>query len=262
MKTKPLSAQAAKVVLACFLMLLTFSGKGQTDPGTYPKNSIKVNLSSLALKNYNFTYERSIARKITVVGGYRFMPASNLGGISAVGNILEKIDNSDLAEDLNSISASNKTFTGEIRFYKGRRDGNVGLYTALYARYAKFNIDYDYDYSTETRDYNIPLKSELKGFGGGIMFGAQWRIAKRLIFDWYIIGAHYGSLKGTINGDTDLSSMTNEERGYLKEDLESDVSIGDKSLIDAEVRTTGVKGKPAAPFIGIRGLGFNLGFAF
>lgn len=262
MKTNLLSGQKAKVVLACCLMLLTFSVKGQDEPGTYPKNSVKINLSSLALKNYNFTYERLIARKISVVAGYRFMPSSNLGGISTVSKILDKVDNSDIADDLNRIIASNKTFTGEIRFYKGKKDGNVGFYTALYARYAKFNIDYDYDYSTETRTYNIPLRSELKGFGGGIMGGVQWRIAKRLNLDWYIIGAHYGSLKGKINGATDLSSMTNEERGFLKEDLEGDLSIGDKSLIEAEVSATGVKGRPSAPFIGIRGLGFNLGFTF
>ena len=262
MKTKRLSARPPMVVLACFLMSLTLSVRAQNEPGVYPKNSIKINLSSLALKNYNFTYERSIARKITVVGGYRFMPTSNLGELSAVSKVLDKIDDSDIADDLNSISASNKTYTGEIRFYKGKRDGNVGLYTALYARYAKFNLDYDYDYSTDSRTYNIPLRSEVKGFGGGIMFGAQWRIAKRLNFDWYIIGAHYGSLKGTINGATDLSSMTNEERENLKDDLESDLSIGDKSLVEVDVQTNGVKGKPSAPFLGIRGLGFNLGFTF
>ncbi|EOR93099.1 hypothetical protein ADIARSV_3739 [Arcticibacter svalbardensis MN12-7] len=229
---------------------------------TYPKNSFKINLSSLALKNYNFTYERSLARKVSFVAGYRSMPSTNLGQISFVNKALDRMDNTSLKDDLDQITTSNKTYTGEFRFYGGKHAGARGIYLSLYGRYSKFNVDYDYAYSTENKDYAIPISSSLKGLGGGLMIGAQWLIAKRVTFDWYVIGAHYGSLKGDATGIADLSSMTNEEKADLKDDFEGKVSIADKNYFRADVSNNGITAKPDAPFIGIRGLGFNLGIAF
>ncbi|MCC9135931.1 hypothetical protein ACFSKU_15790 [Pontibacter silvestris] len=52
----------------------------------------------------------------------------------------------------------------------------------------------------------------MKGFGGGLMIGAQWLIAKRVVLYWYIIGAHYGKLKGDGSAVTDLDSHSASEK--------------------------------------------------
>jgi hypothetical protein len=40
----------------------------------YNKNTVKINLSSLALNNYSLYYERMLTRKISATIGLRYMP--------------------------------------------------------------------------------------------------------------------------------------------------------------------------------------------
>lgn len=254
------------IIMVC--LLVPFAATAQTDsiakePEVFRKNSVKINLSSLALNNYNFNYERSLSRKVSFVAGYRTMPSSVIGELPLTDKIFTKVDNEKLRNDLNKISASNQTYTGEFRFYGGKHAGARGFYLSLYGRYAKFDVDYDYDYtSNSNQSYKVPLKSTLTGYGGGLMFGAQWLIAKRVTFDWYIIGAHYGKLIGDGAGKVDLSSLTDSEKQHLKVNLESIVTVKDKKYLDATVNNAGITTKTDAPFVGVRGLGFSVGIAF
>jgi len=236
---------------------------GETVP--FRKNNVKINLSSLVLDNYSFFYERSLSRKISFVAGYRFMPASTVGELPGVQKLSERYleDEEDIRDDLNNLSTSNNTFTGEFRFYGGKKPGARGLYLSLYGRYTDMQIDYSYDYETNNNAYLIPLKSDLKGFGGGLMIGSQWLIAKRVVLDWYILGGHYGKLTGNADAAVDLSSMTAAEKAELQQDLESLLEVQDISYIsEVSVTDEGVKAKVDGPFLGIRGAGINLGIAF
>jgi hypothetical protein len=132
----------------------------------------------------------------------------------------------------------------------------------LYGRYTTMQLNYNYTYAGSLQNYNIPLKNNLKGFGGGLMIGSKYLIAKRFTFDWYIIGGHYGKLKGDGIGAANLSTLTASDRQNVKDDIEDKFVIADKSYVTATVENSGVKTHVDAPFIGIRGLGFNLGIAF
>jgi len=232
----------------------------------YPKNNVQMNLSSLALKNYNFSYERSLSRKITFVAGYRFMPLSTVSDISLVKTVADKYlsDGDNLKNDLSNVSISNKTYTGEFRFYGGKHPGARGFYLSLYGRYTDMQVNYNYNFvAANNQKYLIPLKNNLKGFGGGLMLGSKWLIAKRVTFDWYVIGGHYGKLTGDGAGAMNLSTLSAPDKNNLKGNLESDFTlIGDKSYLTATVDNAGVKTKVDGPFIGLRGLGFSLGIAF
>lgn len=234
-------------------------------PGTsYRKNSLKINISSLWLNNYSFTYERMLARKISFVAGYRFMPTRTLSSVSLVKNIIDKVsdDGDDIKRDIDKISVSNNAFTGEFRFYAGRKPGARGFYVSLYGRYSQMTIDYPYDYSSNTKDYTIPLHASPKMWGAGLMIGAQWLIAKRVTFDWYIIGGNYGTIKGDISAVTDLSSMSDQDRQSLKSDIEGLFTANNKQYLTATVTSQGVQAKLSGPMVGIRGAGINLGIAF
>lgn len=232
-------------------------------PEVFRKNSVKINLSSLALNNYNFNYERMLSRKISFVAGYRTMKATSLGELSLADKIATKLDNEDLKNDLNQITAGNTAYTGEFRFYGGKHAGARGFYISLYGRYAKFDVTHLYTYESESQSYNIPLKSNFSGYGGGIMLGSQWLIAKRINFDWYIIGAQYGKLTGDTKGNADLSSLSSEDREDLKFSLQDTYTItGDSYLKEPTVTDQGVNSDFDGPFFGIRGLGFSLGIAF
>jgi hypothetical protein len=231
----------------------------------YLRNNVKMNLSSLALNNYSFFYERSISKKITFQAGYRFMPSTNLSDIRLSKQVLKRLesDGEDLQEELEKITASGNAFTGEFRFFTGKRPGARGFYVSLYGRYSTFKIDYDYEYSADTKDYLIPLKSDFNGVGGGLLLGTQFLIAKRIVLDIFIIGAHIGKLNGKASAITDLSDMTDEDQAELEESLESLVVFNNTQIIKtAEVNDNGVKVTIQGPFAGIRGLGLSVGFAF
>ena len=231
----------------------------------YPKNNVQINLSSLALQNYNFGYERSLGRKSTFMAGYRYMPLSNVNDIGLVKTVVQKYlnDQDALKNDLSALSTSNKTFTGEFRFYGGKHPGARGFYTSLYGRYTNLQVNYNYNFtSAANQKYAIPLQSSLKGFGGGLMFGSKFLIGKLVTFDWYIIGGHYGTISGNGQANVNLSTLTPTDKNNLKADLESKFTLLNKSYATATVDNSGVKTVTNAPFIGLRGLGFNLGIAF
>lgn len=266
------------------ILLLAFSAEwcaGQTDTLSAPplgaentsaletgpafwKNNVKVNLSSLLLRNYSFSYERSLTQKVSVVAGYRFMPRTTLEDMALARHISDKyIGNDDITSDLGNIATSSNAITGEVRLYGGKHPGARGFYVSVYGRYMNINIDYlDTYQSVANRTYQIPYQNDLRGFGGGLMFGAQWLLAKRVTLDWYILGAHYGRLTGDIVAVTDLSGMSQAEKEGLKEDIEHFVRLDGRVSVNATVSDNGVRAKGDGPFAGIRGFGLNIGFAF
>ncbi len=229
----------------------------------YPKNNVKMNLSSLALNNYSFYLERSLSKKVSFSLGYRTMPSSLLGDLPAIKKASEKFsDGDELFDGINSITASNKAYTGEFRFYGGKKPGARGFYLSLYGRYTDIKLDYDYTYEAQNGPYSIPIKSSFKGIGGGLMIGAQWLIAKRVTFDWYVLGGHYGKLTGNGNGLANLTALSANEKAEIKSEIEDTGSLGGVTSVTANVNNTGLDVNATGPFIGLRGLGFSLGIAF
>ncbi|HEX2536052.1 MAG TPA: DUF3575 domain-containing protein, partial [Chitinophagaceae bacterium] len=235
--------------LAVFCLLCARESAAQT----LRKNGLKINVTSLAFKNYHFTYERLLTRKTSLSASYRTMPATTLGDLKLTEKILEATnDDGEVKQDLDKITASNKAYTAELRFYTGRKPGARGFYFGLYGRHASFKVDYPYDYSTTLREYNIPIDARFTGFGGGFNIGTQFLIGNRVSLDLTILGGHYGKLKGDFNAPADLSSMSPQERQNLKEEMESLFEVNDKRYITAEVSNTGVKAKLDGPFAGLR----------
>ncbi|MCJ8163869.1 DUF3575 domain-containing protein [Pontibacter sp. E15-1] len=259
-------------------------GGGKTEPGAlkalsayntmakkerpdevFRKNIIKINLSSLALDNYSLSYERSLSRKITAVAGYSFIPKTDVASIYLVDKVLKKYTtiSDETMDELEAATLANKAYTGELRLYTGRNAGARGFYVSLYGRYMDLDATYTHEYEIDGKSYILPVAGNVEGLGGGLMFGAQWLIARRLTFDWYVIGAHYGRLNVNASAVTDLSTMTPQEQRELEEDIESvNDQLDGRAEIKATVTDEGVSIKGNAPFAGIRGLGFSLGIAF
>src|SRR5438128_11750129 len=77
-------------------------------------NTIKVNVSSLALKNFSFQYERGITRHISFALGVRVMPK---GDIPFKTTLEDAIVNTNF--DFNKLQMGNVAITPEVRFYAG-----------------------------------------------------------------------------------------------------------------------------------------------
>lgn len=228
-------------------------------PPPHNRNIIKMNLASLTLKNYNFSYERLITRKTSVIASFRTMPQTNLGSLKLAAKLAAK---ADVEEELNLISASNNTLTAEIRFYGGRKPGAKGFYFGLYGRTGNFKGDYQYSFAGQSKDYLIPLQGSARGIGGGFVTGAQFAIAKRMVVDLYLLGMHYGTLKGDLHAAIDLSGMDASEQSELAAELNDLLVVNNTSFVAATVNDNGIKGTLKGPFAGLRGLGLTIGIGF
>jgi hypothetical protein len=226
------------------------------------KNLIKVNLTSLALKNVSLQYERAIAKKISFGMGVRFMPEGTLPLMSIVKDISKSDDpDDDMSDQLKNFRIGNFALTPEVRFYMGK-EALRGFYIAPFARYATFNVSLPIDLETEDANNHvtterIDLKGDLSTIAGGILFGAQWKLSKIIYLDWHILGPHFGKATGNLTGKKNLTPEEQTDLRELIEDFEDIPFVKFKS----NVNENGASIKVDGPWAGIRA-GITLGFRF
>ncbi|WP_295122502.1 hypothetical protein [uncultured Chitinophaga sp.] len=233
----------------------------------YYKNNVKLGLSPILLGNYSLTYERVLNRFISASASYRIMPKTALNATPLTKTVMDQLadEGDEISEQLDNAKVSGNAITAEVRFYTGsRKTGARGFYGGVYGRYSSFKYDFPYDFEATDAGITktVPFLGDSKGFGGGVLMGVQWQI-KRVTIDFTILGAHWGKMTGNVNGQTDLSELSEGDQAQLKEDIEGVVNfIEDKKFVTATVDNNGVRGKIDAPFAGIRGLNLSIGFNF
>lgn len=267
--TSPASASATADTLQALAPAAyevpSVSGTTETVVG-YKKNIVKLNLSSLALNNYSLSYERSFNGNFSVVAGYSMLPKSKVTSLFVVEKAMESFLDEDDAflDDLSAFTIANNTLTGELRYYAGKHLGSRGFYVSLYGRYmnTKINAPIDYE-SSGDKVYTLPFDGKIQGVGAGLMIGAQWLLFKNIMLDWYILGGHYGRTSIDLPASANLSTMTPDERRDMENDFESmNEDFNGKASLNATVTDKGVDLQGKAPFAGIRGFGFNIGYIF
>ena len=232
----------------------------KTPTKTDPNNIVKVNLTSLALRNFSFQYERVLTRKISGALGIRVMPNGNL----PLKSLAKDIVNDDEAwSHFEQLKTSNFAVTPEIRFYMGKNSPR-GFYIAPFARYANYTVDLSLEFEVESGNpidptimETIPLNGEASSFSGGVLFGAQWKVAESFYLDWWILGPHYGSTSGNITGKRALNQR---EQDSLREEIGD---LEDIPFIDGppEINANGVRLNIKGPWGGLRA-GLSIGYRF
>jgi len=251
-----------KLLVAAALLVSTAAvaqnNAPQESAGITPKkNILKVNLTSLPLKNYQLQYEHSLTRKVSLALGVRYMPTT---GIPLKSLVLDAVgDDQDTKDLIDKSQIGNVAITPEVRFYLGKGYGK-GFYIAPYYRYVNFStntITLTYSASNGP-ERTVNLNGEMTAHTGGIMFGAQWFLGKSVTLDWWIVGAHYGSGNGSFTG-TPGTPFTPSEQADIRQTLEEvDVPLIDKTV---NVSANNVSVKVDGPFGGLRA-GIMLGFRF
>jgi len=218
------------------------------------KNEIKLNVLALALKNITVQYEREISKKITLGLTARVMPQSGLVFESSYKDVL--INDPNTAKQLNDFKTGNFAFMPEVRFYPGHKGAYHGFYIAPFLSYAHYTGDLPYKYDDNGTEKTIPLLGSMNALTGGLMFGAQWNLAKAVYLDWWVLGPNYGSSNGSISGKKSLSSS---EQDILKYELDNlDIPLTKTTnTVDANGATVTFSG----PWAGVRS-GLCIGFRF
>jgi hypothetical protein len=243
-----------KKFLFLLLCLPMFAGAQSLIGG---KNIFRWNIGSLALKNYHFTYERSLAKRITLSLSYRSMPK---GDVPFKSQLEKAIESDDI--NFSNFQIGNTAWTVEGRIYLGK-GGMRGFYVAPYLRFATFDLStpVKYTYTStsgptagQTFSKEANFVGKIKSTSPGLMIGWQIQIATKFVLDLQILGGHYGHSSGDLNFATTLSS---DEQTALKKNLDD---IDAKPFkFTSTVNGSGAQVKTDGPWAGIRS---NIGIGF
>ena len=246
------------LLLVSFLLLNCAAVFAQQD-SSRRNNIIKINLTSIALKNYSLQYEHVVNHSQSFALNVAFSPKVSLPFKQT---LLDQFGNNDDAKNaIESTKFTKISITPEYRFYLGKKGAPRGFYLAPFARYTHMTLDQDYPF---TPSDNVPhlahVTGKFSGIGGGIMAGAQWSLSKSITLDWWIIGPFIGSMNASFHGTDDMSDMSAQDKANLESNIESTkIPLW---TIDATVGNNTIDAKLKGPFYGIRGLGFSLGLRF
>lgn len=213
---------------------------------------LKINMLSLPLRNFSFSYEYKIAPKTTLGMGFRFMPKGGLPLQSSIANV---IDDPNTEKQLDQFKTGNIAFTPEVRFYLGK-EAMRGFYIAPFARYSSYTASLPFEFDVNGTAQTMPLSGNLNTLTGGLLIGAQWKLGGKLYLDWWMLGPQYGTAKGTLDG---TKSLNLQEQQALRDELQ-------KLEIPFAETTTTVDGNGAkldikGPWAGLRA-GLSLGVRF
>jgi len=220
---------------------------------------IKTNLCGLALKNYNLTYERSVARIMSLSVGLRYMPKST---VPLKSTIEKMVDNQDVR--INDFKMGNTAITGEARIYVGIKK-MTGFYIAPYLRYA--NFDFTIPIKNPTSGESILFDGKISSFSGGLLLGMQYSILKKFVIDIWTIGGHYGSSHGTlfaskINPIMDESSQGSQAKIDLQNTLDNLNDAGPFKFEGKVTSPTTAEIKSTGPWFGLRSFALSIGYRF
>ncbi len=230
--------------------------------GPFYENTLKVNLSSLLLYNFSFQYERVIGPSGSVTLGVNYRPDLGVPFASLFKRVLEDQEAElDLGRMIDAASMSFLSVTPEFRFYPGSKGAPNGLYLAPFVRYAKWDMVNVFEFTPEDTDpFDVKLDGGLSYLAGGIMIGFQWQIGQRTTLDWWLAGPYIGAVDGSFFARGDQFEMSEQD----KRDLEQEVRDLDLIILDldARVKDDGVDVFMDGYILGLRTMGFTIGYRF
>lgn len=252
------NCEMKKVVLLTLGLMTQIGFAQQAEQGTEErksvesKNMVKLNALALTTGTVSVQYERLVSPKITIGATVNLMPKRGLPFSNTVESF---VDDKTTAAQLQAISMSSFSFTPEARIYFGK-ESFKGFYIAPFARIASYSLELPVDYHYEGKDEHIIVGGKISSFSGGIAFGAQWKLSDNIYLDWMIIGPHYGSANGSLEGQ---KALNQEEQTAINDALKDlDIPVVE---YEYEVNSSGAKVKLDGPWAGVRAV-VGIGYRF
>lgn len=256
-------------ILAC--LFFSWMGYAQNDvlakkkaktPIITLNNQVKVNLATLLWGTGSVNYERKISNRWTVGLTANYRPKSTAPFKSYLQDIFgdEGKDYMDNAFDIDQLEYGNWSISPEVKIYLGESGAFKGFYIAGFVKYEDIAIDYDYTlvYSTQGQTIQsvLPLDGDLKAWTGGIYFGYQWQLGKKLYLDWQIIGGNFGGGSLDVSVYQALSQYEQDQIISFAKEIQDQLSD-----VEYEVNSQGARIWGNIPWAGLR-TGLSIGFVF
>ena len=221
------------------------------------KNMVKLSLTSLAFRNLHLQYERVINKKISFALSFSSIFE---GEVPLIGSVENMIDDAESFEQIKDISLSYYSVTPEVRFYLGKKGFGKGFYLAPFYRNSKLTLDgVSFEYENDTGGTStIKANGSISGNTVGLLIGSQFNLGKSVVLDWWIVGPHYGSGSGSLNG-RNSQPFSSTERNELQNELNDlDLPLVDETT---EISNQDIKVLFSGPWGGFRA-GLSVGYRF
>ncbi|MBU6158507.1 MAG: hypothetical protein KGP35_05690 [Bacteroidetes bacterium] len=189
------------------------------------RNFIKMNLWNIPLRNYSFQVERVLTKRLSIAVGYRTMPEDGLPLIEqfkAVSGMDESFpEDKELLDQVRAVKVSNTAITPEIRLYIGKKGYGRGFYLAPFYRMATYTLNgYSQNYEAGNRLNTVTVSGKITAESYGLMMGAQWKLARFISLDWWILGGHVGNHTGEFTAQKDIA-FTGDEKSLILENADT-----------------------------------------
>jgi hypothetical protein len=216
------------------------------------KNIFRWNIGSVALRNYHFTYERSLSKHFSASLSYRTMAKGSLPFQDRLASIIDS-----KSVNFGNFQIGGTAWTLEGRFYLGL--GRMkGFYIAPYLRWASFDISapvkYTYTSTTpptagQSFSKEANFSGKMKSTSPGLLLGWQFQLATKVVLDLQIIGGHYG--KGT--GDLGFATpLNNDEVNALNSSINDIIKNSGPYKLTGSANNSGAQIKADGPWFGVR----------
>lgn len=223
-------------------------------------NIIKYNLSGLAVKYHALQFERVLNPKQSFALTVGFSPSNSLPFKDRLIELYG--DDAQARTAIESTNFEKFTLTTEYRLYLSGK-APQGFYLAPFLRYSNMQMSQQYSFvDSDNTAHNPVISGSFKGFGGGMLAGAQWALGKSVVLDLWLAGPFIGTQKASFNGVNDRAIINT---AGLKADIESvDIPLWNLS---ANVTNQNIGGSNKGvidvtldgPFVGVRMFGLALG---
>jgi hypothetical protein len=240
------------MLFLCFLLAgCYFTPQAQ---GNKP-NDVKLNITSLVVRNYHLTYERELSNRLSVGLGVRYMPKGDL----PFKKQFRKSIKSDKV-DLDAFQLGNFALTPECRIYMGK--GHMhGFYISVYGRYTSFDVTAPIQFdASDGTTHEVLFDGKVNSFSGGIMFGMQYTLWKVVVLDIMLLGGHYGGCSGTLNANNINPPLTAQDQKTLYHNL-NDINAKPFHISGQILSSTQAVIKASGPWAGLRS-GIDVGIRF
>jgi hypothetical protein len=256
------------VFLLALLPVLSFAQHTNEEIYNSKKNNIKMNLSGLAFNNYSFTYERQVAKKISVSLGYNFIPQGDLPYQQQITDAI----NDDPNIKFDPFQFGGYALTPEIRFYF--KEGMRGFYVAPYAKYSSFDVIFPGSYTipdpsspSNKLTYKGTFSGNMHALSAGLLLGIQQRVGKNITIDFWLIGVNYSGTTNHLDGVITPGLETDAEKKAVQARF-NQIDGGPFKIV-ATVTGTPAPNSPSTTaslditnWYGVKALGINIGFKF
>jgi len=235
------------------------------------KNSVRLNLTGAALNLYSIQYERQLSPRLAFNNTFFYRPKTNIPfggfiddlakkhGVGLTGIRFEYIF-------MDEAQVGIMGYSPELRYYLGKKKNKA--FIGLFGMYESFDmkvpalvgVSKDGHYY----DVKLPINFTFRTFSGGILVGKQFTW-NRVGLDVVLLGPHLGVADDFYaHGENEnLQGLNEGEKQFVKDKIKERFGLKDKYFnMELNDNAAEIKSVRPVPYLGIRGLGFNLSYRF